>query len=191
MRHPEASAEADDTCLDDHHDGGLGGCVPADECEDGYELAEDDTCIASVLFGFDTHTFSPCGQTGTTGPSLNQCTGAYEEADWVGDVENFDVAGGIQKFTVPEDGVYRIEAWGAQGGGNGGRGAYMAGDFDLVQGEVLEILVGQQGGDAPEEVGNGGHQVCRTKIESDHKECVVHLRERVQACVPIRPSCHK
>ena len=68
--------------------------------------------------------------------------------------------GSLQTFTVPEDGTYRIEAWGAQGGSatpahRGGLGARMRGDFELKKGTVLTILVGQKGV-ATEYSGGGG-----------------------------------
>ncbi|KAI9143347.1 hypothetical protein BKA69DRAFT_1061401 [Paraphysoderma sedebokerense] len=57
---------------------------------------------------------------------------------------------GIQLWTVPDTGSYRITCAGAQGGSNvynvGGRGAQMRGDFHLVRGQIITILVGQQGG---------------------------------------------
>ena len=58
---------------------------------------------------------------------------------------------GIQHWAVPFTGTYQITAVGASGGyvntGTAvrGRGAYMRGDFDLTKGEVIKILVGQQG----------------------------------------------
>ena len=58
--------------------------------------------------------------------------------------------GYIQSFTVPE-GVtsINIETWGAQGGSNsygtGGKGARMKGTFTVTPGQILKILVGQQG----------------------------------------------
>ncbi|MCB9731974.1 MAG: hypothetical protein H6745_04995 [Deltaproteobacteria bacterium] len=58
-------------------------------------------------------------------------------------------AGSLQSWTVPATGSYRLEAWGAQGGNpRGGKGAYVAGDFDLTQGQVLSIGVGQMGSTA-------------------------------------------
>jgi hypothetical protein len=59
-------------------------------------------------------------------------------------------SGSIQTYIVPNTGMYRIEAYGAQGGGNpsyaiGGNGAKMQGDFFLNKDEVLQILVGQMG----------------------------------------------
>lgn len=78
-----------------------------------------------------------------------------EEPDVVPTYEVYGATGAgrvgtIQTFTVPSSGLYRIVAYGAQGGkgsrsGVGGRGAKMSGWFDLVAGQVLEIGVGHQG----------------------------------------------
>ena len=68
----------------------------------------------------------------------------------------------IQKFTVPKSGRYLIKAWGARGGTHsynygynpgtyyGGRGAFKEGTFRLNKGTVLNIVVGQRGGDSVE-----------------------------------------
>jgi hypothetical protein len=62
-------------------------------------------------------------------------------------------SGTIFEWTVPKTGRYKIRAIGASGGRNissnrkGGRGADITGEFNLNQGEVLRILVGQKGGD--------------------------------------------
>ena len=61
------------------------------------------------------------------------------------------VMNGIQRWTVPYNGMYRIAAVGASGGHDmsgtaaKGRGARMRGDFELTKGQVVKILVGQQG----------------------------------------------
>jgi hypothetical protein len=54
---------------------------------------------------------------------------------------------GIQEWTVPSTGNYTIDARGAKGGGDGvpGNGAKMVGTFSLTAGQVLKIVVGQQG----------------------------------------------
>jgi hypothetical protein len=57
--------------------------------------------------------------------------------------------------------MYRIEALGAQGGGDGstkfgGKGVSMRGDFNFVAGTVLRILVGQQGSSGFGCYGGGG-----------------------------------
>ena len=64
------------------------------------------------------------------------------------------LSGGIQHWTVPYSGQYRIEAVGAAGGYEEnqsrpqyrGRGTRMVGTFNLSQGEIIQILVGQEGG---------------------------------------------
>ena len=68
-----------------------------------------------------------------------------------GQTTNFQYTGGFQTWTVPATGVYRITAFGAQGGRSGGYlhggfGAQIAGDFTLTSGQVLSIAVGGVGG---------------------------------------------
>ena len=61
---------------------------------------------------------------------------------------------GIQQWSTPYTGDYRIEAIGAAGGYDRsssrgqyqGRGARMKGTFRLLKGETIQILVGQEGG---------------------------------------------
>jgi PKD repeat protein len=111
-----------------------------------------------------SQTFSPCGATGRFGPSQSQCNTAYGPGVVM-------VSGGIQEWTVPATGTYRIEAAGAEGGrgkqnstsaystGVPGRGAVMIGEFSLNQGTVLRMAIGQRGGEAttsPQKGGGGG-----------------------------------
>ncbi|EOO44539.1 glycine-rich protein [Bacillus cereus] len=68
-------------------------------------------------------------------------------------------SGAILKWTIPNDGVYRIVAMGAQGGGaNGGKGALMSGDFILRKNQVLSILIGHRGiySESTYKIGGGG-----------------------------------
>ncbi|KAL9961999.1 hypothetical protein ACROYT_G031050 [Oculina patagonica] len=70
--------------------------------------------------------------------------------------------GTIQTFTVPRNALYLIKAWGARGGTHsynygynpgtyyGGKGAYIEGKFRLTKGTVLNIVVGQRGGNSVE-----------------------------------------
>jgi hypothetical protein len=91
-------------------------------------------------------TFSNCGQTGRLGPSQSQCNSTYSTTSLNGLVT---VTDGVQQWTVPSTGVYRITAAGAQGGDvasyTGGQGAIVRGDFNLTAGTILYIVVGQQG----------------------------------------------
>jgi len=114
-----------------------------------------------ALYSFSSHTFTNCGATGRSGPTLANCKSSYSTT-WENDTDLFNVqTQGIQEWTVPSTGTYRIEAYGAQGGNGsgsstGGLGARMRGDFSLTKGEVIKIMVGQQGGEDGNSVGGGG-----------------------------------
>ena len=61
--------------------------------------------------------------------------------------EKFSYLGESQEYEIPEDGYYRIDLWGAQGGGKigdkiGGYGGYTAGDIFLSKGTKLYIYIG-------------------------------------------------
>lgn len=109
----------------------------------------------------ETYQFNTCGATGPIGPTQVLCDGAYSTSNLNGQVT---ILGGIQYWTVPISGTYRIDGVGAQGanpnvGLVGGKGAKVSGEFELVGGQVLQIVVGQKGvaglGDSSNQ-GNGG-----------------------------------
>lgn len=72
--------------------------------------------------------------------------------------QTFNYTGAIQTFTVPPcTSTMMIEARGAQGGGDGGKGARMVGVFNVTPGQVFKILVGKAGSaSSPVMAGNGG-----------------------------------
>lgn len=109
---------------------------------------------------YTSHTFTSCGHQGRFGPNLSQCLAAYQNEEILKPEYAFTVSGGIQKWTVPVTGTYRIEAFGAQGGSvggyAGGYGARIQGEFTLEQGSVLDIMVGQTGTGAGRGAGGGG-----------------------------------
>lgn len=97
----------------------------------------------------DTLTFTNCSATGSVGPTQSQVNSTYTSGNSLYNKVTINTQG-IQEWTVPASGTYRIEAYGAQGGINyhtdeGGLGARMRADFSLSQGEVLKIVVGQKG----------------------------------------------
>lgn len=55
----------------------------------------------------------------------------------------------VEKFTTPVAGSYKMECWGAQGGGNdsypGGKGSYTKGTITIEANNVFYIVVGQNG----------------------------------------------
>ena len=115
------------------------------------------------LYDFSSVTFTPGGQTGYTGPSLQQVRSGISGNDsWKNDTNFLNTSNGVISWAVPKDGTYRIECWGAQGGRSnnwgprGGQGARMRGDFSLTQGSVLKLVVGQRGLDNTYDAGGGG-----------------------------------
>ncbi len=129
-----------------------------EECDDGNSFFNDGCtpfCVSEVKVNV---TFKTCGATGQSGPNASQCQTAYAGTPLAGFVA---VNGGIQSWTVPTDGTYRIEAWGARAALNGpsaagNNGARMRGDFVLKKGTVLKILVGQMGTKSPSATSSSG-----------------------------------
>ncbi|MSY87077.1 MAG: hypothetical protein F2652_01700, partial [Actinobacteria bacterium] len=102
-----------------------------------------------------TFTFTSCGVKGPTGPGLSNCNTAYAG----GMVSNISgvaasapsitaISGGIQYWTVPVTGTYRVTTQGASGASNsgynnGGYSSVVTADVKLTKGQVLKVLVGQ------------------------------------------------
>jgi hypothetical protein len=82
--------------------------------------------------------FTTLGATGQNGPTT---AAGYAGTPLAGQVT---LNAGIQTWTVPAAGTYRIEAAGA-GNTCGRSGATMAGNFALSSGQELRLLIGQQG----------------------------------------------
>ncbi|XP_013382512.1 uncharacterized protein LOC106153213 [Lingula anatina] len=101
--------------------------------------------------GITHYNFTNLGAEGRFGPTT--VGSHYDSLPLEGLVE---VSSGIQIFTVPYTGTYRVEVGGAMGGGDtyrgadtcytyNGQGAKMTGTFSFVSGEKLKVLVGQMG----------------------------------------------
>ena len=74
-----------------------------------------------------------------------ECTSTKNETS---KVWNYDYTGREQVFSAPATGVYKLETWGAQGGGYtaiGGYGGYSIGNTALEKGSSLYINVGERG----------------------------------------------
>ncbi len=62
-----------------------------------------------------------------------------------GDILNCPYSGTYKSITLPK-GTYKLECWGAQGGGNsGGKGGYSTGVLSLPSSTTIYIIVGQAG----------------------------------------------
>lgn len=114
-----------------------------------------------ALYSFSSHRFTNCGSGGRSGPSLSNCRGSYNTG-WDGNSNYLSVAGnGVQQWTVPEDGTYRFQVAGAEGGDaprrtGPGRGRVVSIDYDLKRGQTVSILVGQKGSQTSDSEGGGG-----------------------------------
>ncbi|XP_031563240.1 uncharacterized protein LOC116298818 [Actinia tenebrosa] len=111
-------------------------------------LGEASKNVKLFVQGFKAK-FTNLGATGRLGPtsigSHYNCQSHYGQVT---------LSSGIQIWKVPLTGSYKIEAVGASGGYDNkqnsrlyrGRGARMIGTFQLLEGELIKILVGQEGG---------------------------------------------
>ena len=78
-------------------------------------------------------------------------TGVYSSCEYEdGTTWNFDYTGSEQTFTVPCDGEYKLETWGAQGGSyneeyEGGYGGYSSGTASIKENDKLYVNVGGLG----------------------------------------------
>jgi len=125
---------------------------------------------------FTTATFTNAGVTERFGPTQEQINRVYVGTILEGQVTSQN---GIQIWTVPITGNYRIEAYGASGantqnGGLGGKGAIMKGTFYLEKGTQLKILVGQKPDDTSDNLifsggGGGGTYV----VKSDNTPLII------------------
>ena len=96
--------------------------------------------VVQVRWDFDS-----CGIQGMYGPTQEQCDEHYFETNLHNNVRvNF----GVQSWVVPADGLYLVTAAGpagsSVGAGGRGKGAVLEANFHLMQGEIIDIIVGQR-----------------------------------------------
>jgi hypothetical protein len=118
------------------------------------------------LYTFSSFTFTPAGATGQQGPTYAQTQSNYNTGanSWLTNTSYFNITTqGIQEWTVPASGTYRIQAAGASGGihaGNyfpafPGAGATVQADVVLTGGEKIYIVIGQKPTSIASEGANG------------------------------------
>lgn len=120
--------------------------------------------MGPALFEFTSFTFLPIVSPGSsTGPTLSQMQSAYAGQPWL---SYFSMGSyqGYQRWAVPQTRSYTIEAGGAMGGdglvyygsniGTYAYGAKIQGNFELISGHVIEIVVGVKGGSSGGAHGN-------------------------------------
>ena len=148
-----------------------GDTVPADQtapgqvwactatATDGTDAGGSDRAEVTVLAWEGPIWLGTCGATGQNGPTQAACDVVYAGTPADGELV---VTAGYQAWTVPFSGRFTIDACGAQGASGtttyvGGKGACVTGTYDLVAGEVIDVVVGQLGtGVASSSNGGGG-----------------------------------
>jgi hypothetical protein len=120
------------------------------------------------LYDFSSFHFTNVDNTGRFGPSYNQMqtyyASNYGNDHWTQDTAFFSSQlGGSQTWTVPKNGTYRFVVAGAgspqytSGSAlQSGRGRIIRADIPLIEGEKVNILVGQMGTLASGGYENGG-----------------------------------
>lgn len=100
---------------------------------------------------------------------------------------DYGYTGAYQTFIAPEDGLYRFEAWGAQGGAaehsstvydNGGSGGYVSGDIGLKKNQMIYIWVGNKP-DATNGTSGLSGEVTDFRLVSGVYDEVVSLNSRL------------
>ena len=70
-------------------------------------------------------------------------------AQWTFSYMDFDYSGSVQQFNIPQDGRYKLEVWGAQGGNvsgkTSGKGGYSKGTLTASKNTILYVVVGGRG----------------------------------------------
>lgn len=99
--------------------------------------------LSPDLYGFNTHNFGNAGKIGNVGPTLTQMRSSYSSTTWASNPEFFNVVDGVQIWTVPITGRYRMVLRGARQTSTQSTSGFVSADLNLVKGEKLRIVVGQ------------------------------------------------
>ena len=129
--------------------GNTGGSTASKTCTPGA------ACVLTAN-GFTKTNYAFAGWSKTQGGAVVYANGqtVYETSNltlyavWVQSVTNFGYTGGVQTYTAPYTGSYKLEVWGAQGEGagscSGGAGGYSTGYVWLTAGQKVYVVVGGQ-----------------------------------------------
>jgi hypothetical protein len=120
--------------------------LPSNSIGNGTPVYSLPVTIPSQLYSYTgTLTFTSASATGQYGPTLSQCISAYSTfGSWVSNTAYFNMNGqGIQQWTVPQSKTYVITCAAPSGGGSG---SILTATFSLTLGQILNIVVGQSGG---------------------------------------------
>lgn len=135
-------------------------------------ITVNDTSITDQLYSFTSFTFTNGNGSGRTGPTSFASISSYTTQSWYSTY--FSLLNGIQYWTAPVTGTYRIRAAGAAGyaGYFSDRcaGIVIQSDITLERGVQYKILVGQRGvinnGSTSQSGGGGGGTFMTTLANS-------------------------
>lgn len=121
---------------------------------------------AAALYLFTTATFTNgdyrSQNPASSGQLLGNISGTPSPSTWTSTW--LSISAGYLTWTVPKSGTYRITTAGAAGlrtdGSLAGQAAIMRGDFNLIGGNTLRMLIGQRGVPAYGSAGGGGTYVA-------------------------------
>nr|XP_042902778.1 leukocyte tyrosine kinase receptor [Parasteatoda tepidariorum] len=139
----------------------------------GIGVPENESIVPSTTMESSTkeafyvrkYMLNTCGAQGRLGPNETLCLNAYHRSTTKVTVMSETTLDGIQKWIVPESGIYTLFVRGAGGGqgiANSGKslGASLRAGFDWEKGDLIYFLVGQKGIDACGNVRGG----CDTRL---------------------------
>lgn len=96
-----------------------------------------------IIYNYDIDELPSISQTTVT-TSINYINVNLRNMSYNRKVWDYPFSGYEQTFVVQKTGTYKVELWGAKGGGtNGGKGAYTSGKIELTKNEIFYIYVGQ------------------------------------------------
>lgn len=96
-----------------------------------------------ITYNYDIDTL-PQASTSLVTTSISYKNINVRDINYDRNVWNYEFTGYEQMFVTPKAGTYKVELWGAKGGGtNGGQGAYVTGKIELDKNDIFYIYVGQ------------------------------------------------
>ena len=117
-------------------------------------------CVFNNLTSNTTYYYKKC----ITSNAGNSSCSSISSLLTAGGVYAYDYTGKEQTLTIPVNGTYKLETWGAQGGGYnedtafGGYGGYSFGNINLKTAEKIYLNIGGQGSYSQLSGYNGGGQ---------------------------------
>lgn len=154
-----------------------------------YNISPIHSYYNNKSFPFTSMIFDSCGRTSNAyGPVYSNLINNYSSnGSWVNDNKIINSFNGVQYFQVPESGYYSIITAGASGGFSGtsfttsGRGIILKNYSYLNRFDILQILIGQRGGNGikssrPNEQllhGQGGGGGCTCVITSNSSKILL------------------